>query len=64
MADYRVYLIGEDGHFYDCVRLVCRDDAQAIARVERLASGRPVELWQLDRKVAVIPAEPRLEPLK
>jgi len=57
MADYRVYLVGEDGHFYDAVPLVCADDAEAIEQAKRLAVGRPVELWQLDRKVAVFPAD-------
>jgi hypothetical protein len=58
MADYRIYLVGEDGHFYDAAPLVCADDAEAIEQAKRLAAGRPVELWQLDRKVAVFPADP------
>ena len=47
MVDYRAYLVGSDGHFYEAVALVCADDAEAI-----LVDHREVELWQLDRKVA------------
>jgi hypothetical protein len=32
---------------------VCADDAEAIEHAQRLAVGHDVELWQLDRKVAV-----------
>ena len=53
MADYRVYLVGTDGNFSDVVPLVCADDAEAIEHAQRLAVGHDVELWQLDRKVAV-----------
>ena len=53
MADYRVYLVGTDGSFCDVVPLVCADDAEAIEHAQRLAVGHDVELWQLDRNVAV-----------
>jgi hypothetical protein len=52
MADYRIYLVGEDGHFFDVVPLVCATDAEAIEQAQELAVGYDVELWQLDRKVA------------
>jgi hypothetical protein len=52
MADYRVYLVGEDGHFYEAVPMTCSDDAEAIERAQQLAIGQDVELWQLDRKIA------------
>ena len=35
------------------VPLVCADGAEAILLAQRLAVGHDVELWQLDRKVAV-----------
>jgi len=53
MADYRVHLVGTDGNFCDVVPLVCADDAEAIEYAQRLAVGHDVELWQLNRKVAV-----------
>jgi hypothetical protein len=58
MAEYRAYLIGDDGHFYDAVSLVCADDAEAMEKAKRLAVGHDVELWQLDRKIATLNHKP------
>jgi len=55
MNEYRVYLVDTDGHFYDAVHLICADDAEAIEQAKGLAIGHGIELWQLDRKVAVFP---------
>lgn len=55
MAEYRVYIVDRDGHFFDAVHLICADDAEAIEQARELAIGRGVELWRLDRKVAVFP---------
>ena len=55
MTEYRVYLVDTDGHFYDAVHLICADDAEAIEQAKGLAIDHSVELWQLDRKVAVFP---------
>jgi hypothetical protein len=52
MAEYRAYLIGSDGHFYDVVPLICEVDAEANVKAKQLVNGRDVELWQLDRKIA------------
>ena len=51
VAEYRAYLIGDDGHFYDSFPLICADDAEAIEMAKKLVIDRDVELWQLDRKV-------------
>ena len=51
MAEYRAYLIGDDGHFYDAVPLICADDAEAMEMAKKLVIDRDVELWQLDRKI-------------
>jgi len=59
VAEYRVYLVDRDGHFYDAVPLSCPNDAEAIERAKGLAVGCGVELWQLDRKVAVFPDQNR-----
>jgi hypothetical protein len=56
MADYRAYLVDEDGHFSEAVPLICADDAEAIEKARPLAVDKDVELWQLDRKVAVFPS--------
>jgi hypothetical protein len=55
MAEYRVYLVDRDDHFFDTVHLSCAGDAEAIEQALALAIGHGVELWQLDRKVAVFP---------
>jgi hypothetical protein len=55
MPDYRAYLMGTDGHIFRSVAMIYADDAEAIEQARRLAVGHDVELWQLDRKVAVFP---------
>jgi hypothetical protein len=60
MAEYRTYLIGDDGHFYDVVHLNCADDAEAMEKAKRLAVGHDVELWQLDRKIATFKSIPKM----
>ena len=57
MAEYRVYLVDTDDHFYDAIPLICANDAEAMEHAQRLAVGHGVELWQLDRKVAAFPDE-------
>jgi hypothetical protein len=54
MLEYRAYLVGRDGHFYNVVHLTCADDDQAIECAKALVDGGDVELWQLDRKVATL----------
>jgi hypothetical protein len=51
LAEYRAYLIGDDGHFYDSFPLICADDAEAIEMAKKLVIDRDVELWRLDRKI-------------
>ncbi|HXO70738.1 MAG TPA: hypothetical protein VN838_17390 [Bradyrhizobium sp.] len=57
MPDYRVYFIGNDGHFEKAVPLDCPDDASAIASAKQLIDGHDIELWQLGRKIAEFKAE-------
>jgi len=54
MADYRVYVIGLDGHFYRSVLLDCIDDAEAVKQAKNQLDGHDIELWQVDRKVAML----------
>jgi hypothetical protein len=58
MSEYRAYLIGEDGHFFEAVPLICTDDNEASEQAKRLADGHGVELWQRDRKVALFEHTP------
>jgi hypothetical protein len=58
MLEYRVYLIGRDGHFKGVEPIVCTDDDEAIAAAKRLViEGCNVELWQRDRKVTTLSPE-------
>jgi hypothetical protein len=55
MPDYRVYIIGQDGHFQKAIPLDCPDDSTAIQSAKRLIDGHDIELWQRDRKIARFP---------
>jgi len=61
MPEYRAYLIGEDGHFYEAVPLVCADDAEAMEKTKKLVDGHDVELWQRDRKLAKFDRKPKIQ---
>ncbi|HZH10575.1 MAG TPA: hypothetical protein VEZ24_09400 [Microvirga sp.] len=53
---YRAYLLNEQGRFMNVIELFCRDDEDAIEQARRLANDHAVEIWERDRKVALIPA--------
>jgi hypothetical protein len=46
MTNYRAYLIGADGHFWEAISMLCADDADAMKRAQCLANRRNVELWE------------------
>jgi hypothetical protein len=52
MADYRLYVIGSDGHFIRVVDLRCADDKTAIEAARQFIGDHALELWQQDRLVA------------
>jgi len=60
MQEYRVYIIGSDGHFHNSLALECRDDDAAIERAKQFVNGRDVELWQRDRKIARLDHKPKM----
>jgi hypothetical protein len=54
MPLYRVYLM-ENGHVWTAVDLICLDDNEAKRQSESLLDdGRDIELWERDRRVAVL----------
>jgi len=59
VAEYRADTVGDDGHFVDYRPIVCRDDAEAIARAKRLVDGHDVELWNRARFVIKLEADPK-----
>lgn len=54
MADYRAYIIGSDGHFKSYEVIEAKDDDNAVMIAKKLVDGHDVEVWQLDRKIAVL----------
>jgi hypothetical protein len=58
MARYRLYFMSVDGHILNGIDIMCEDDAEAIAEVEKRGEVRPVELWLRSRQVKVFPAKP------
>jgi hypothetical protein len=59
MADYRAYIIGEDGHFLDCEARTFMDDGAAVEWAKQLVSSRVIELWCGERFVAKIEPKPK-----
>ena len=51
VAEYRAYVVGHDGHFIRFESLICADDADAIAKANRLVADHDVELWSGKRFV-------------
>jgi hypothetical protein len=52
VADYRVYVIGDDGHFVKAIELDCPDDSAAIEAAKQFIDGSDLELRQRDRKIS------------
>lgn len=51
MAEYRAYIMGEDGHVSSYRAFVCNGDADAIVWAKQLRDGNDIELWSRDRFV-------------
>jgi hypothetical protein len=51
VTGYRVYIVGDDGHFIGFEPLVCANDGEAIEKAKRLIEKYPVELWSGERLV-------------
>ena len=52
MAEYRAYIVGQDGHFLRSVDLVCPNDDSAVEYAKQLVDGHDVGLWQGARQIA------------
>jgi hypothetical protein len=58
MAEYRAYIVGQDGHFAGCEHMLCPDDFEAINRAKLLVDGHAVELWSGPRFIIRLDPEP------
>lgn len=54
MTHYSAYLIGPDGHFIDFSTIQATDDDAAMEAAKKIVDGHDVEIWQFDRKIAVL----------
>ncbi len=61
MPEYRIYIVGDDGHFRSSISLPnCPDDEAALEAAMQLIDGHDMEVWQYARKVAVQDHETKL----
>jgi hypothetical protein len=51
---YRLYFVGDEGHFTSAEELERDSDQEAIEAARRLARNNNVELWNGGRRVAII----------
>lgn len=56
MRHYRAYIVGADGHFYDFKVVDASTDEEAVESARELVDGHDIEVWHLDRKLAVLKA--------
>jgi hypothetical protein len=54
MTDYRAYIVGPDGHFVNLKIITADSDEQAVQAASKFVDGHDVEVWQLDRKIAIL----------
>jgi len=57
MPHYRAYLLDEHRHIITAANLHCADEQAARERAQQLVVANDVELWQLDRRIAVFEAD-------
>ena len=58
MAEYRVYILDQDGHVSRAIGFVCPDDEAAKKYARQFVDGHDVELWHGDRQIATFDCEP------
>jgi hypothetical protein len=57
MAEYRAFILDEDGHIDRSVEFLCPDDEAAKKYVRQFVDGHDVELWQGNRQIATFDCE-------
>lgn len=55
MSDYRAYIVDKEGHIKSAKVIVADDDEKAVEAAKPMVDGHDIEIWHLDRKVAVLP---------
>jgi hypothetical protein len=54
MPDYRAYIVDSEGHIKSFEVITAPDDEQAVRAAQQYVDGCDVEIWELDRKIAVL----------
>jgi hypothetical protein len=57
MADYRAYILDDDGRVSRAVAFVCPDDEAAEKYARQFVDVSDVELWQGSRRIATFDSE-------
>ena len=57
MQHYRAFQLGHDGHVVGRIDLSCKDDDDARKQARQLLDHYDIEVWRLDRRVAVLKSE-------
>ena len=52
--DYRVYFLDDDGHVFAREDIIADNDEEAVHSATQLQNGQAIEVWQRDRRVALI----------
>jgi hypothetical protein len=55
--EYKIYLMGPDGHVRKALPITCGDDSEAIDQARLFANKNSIEVWQAARKVATLSDE-------
>ena len=59
MTEYRVFTVGDDGHFTASRAFTCAGDADAIVWAKQLIDGHDLELWSGERFVVKLEKKAR-----
>jgi len=52
--DYRAYALDDEGHIIAVHEFDCSSDEEAKQTVARMLDGHDLEVWQLNRRIAVL----------
>ena len=52
LKEYKVYVLGMDGHIFDRIDIACENEEAAKERAKQLVDGQAVELWEGARRIA------------
>ncbi|MGY3611038.1 MULTISPECIES: hypothetical protein [unclassified Bradyrhizobium] len=52
MQEYRIFILGPDGHIMDRYEFLAPNDDAAKERAKQMMDGHDIELWERGRKMA------------